>query len=470
MELLGEHAVVLGASIGGLLAARVLADHYRDVTIVERDVLTDLPAARRGVPQGRHGHVLLARSSQVLAELFPGFADELAADGVPSLSGGDMSRIRLSINGHPIAQTDLPVPDDSTLHFPSRPLLERNISRRVQALPNVTVLDGHDVAELTATADGARVTGVRVSHRVHATESTIHADLVVDATGRGSRTPTFLDELGYGRPPEDELVVKLVYASQLLHIPAGTLPETFFAYFPAPGRPKTWTLVRYENDAWMMTLGSMAGRPAPANRDQMLTWGDGFVAEHALAATRAATPLSDVEHYRVPSNRWRRYDKMKRFPQGLLVFGDAVCSFNPIYGQGMTLAAIESTLLSECLRHGDQGLPQRFFHAAAAKLRVAWQTAVGSDLTLPEVAGPRPLSMRLSNAYLDWVMTAAESDPTTAVQLLRVTGMLDSPLRLLRPAFVGRVSRVNGIGRGPRSEGNRGPRPFPSGVARVGRN
>lgn len=455
--------MVLGASIGGLLAARVLADHYHDVTIVERDVLTDLPTARRGVPQGRHGHVLLARSSQILAELFPGFADELAADGVPSSTGSQMSRIRLSLNGHLMVHSaDGETTDDSTLYFASRPLLERNILRRVQALPNVTLVDGHDVTELTATPDGDHVTGVRIADQVHATRHTIPADLVVDATGRGSRTPVFLDKLGYSRPSEDELVVKLAYASQLLHIPDGTLPENLFAYFPAPGRPRTWTLVRYEHDTWMMTLGSMVGRPAPANRPEMLAWGEGFVDERALSAARAATPLSDVEHYRVPSNRWRRYDKMKRFPQGLLVFGDAICSFNPIYGQGMTMAAIEATLLSDCLRRGDQALPQRFFRAAAAKLRVAWQTAVGSDLTLPEVAGPRPLPMRLSNAYLDWVMTAAETDSPTAVQLLRVTGMLDSPLRLLRPAFVGRVARVNGLGRGPRSEGNRGPRPIPS--------
>ncbi len=461
MELIGERAVVLGAGIGGLLAARVLADHYCDVTLVERDELTDLAAARRGVPQGRHGHVLLARSSQVLADLFPGFADDLAADGVPSLSAGrTLSNICLSLNGHPIVRTDPPAAEESTLHFPSRPLLERTIRRRVQSLPNVTLIDGHDVTALTATPGGDRVTGVRVTHRLQGTEHTIPASLVVDATGRGSRTPVFLDELGYTRPPEDELVVKLAYASQQLHIPDGALPEMFFAYFPTADRPKTWVLVRYENDTWMLTLGSIAGRPAPASRDEMLTWGEGFVAEHALTAVRAATPLGEVEHYRVPSNRWRRYDKMKRFPQGLLVFGDAICSFNPIYGQGMTVAAVESTLLRECLRYGDRDLPQRFFRASAAKLRLAWQTAVGSDLSLPEVPGPRPLSMRLSNAYLDRVMRAAETDPVTALALLRVTGMLDSPLRLLRPAFVGRVARVNGIGRGPRYEGTPGPRPL----------
>jgi 2-polyprenyl-6-methoxyphenol hydroxylase-like FAD-dependent oxidoreductase len=462
MVFLGERAVVLGASIGGLLAARVLTEHYRTVTIVERDVLTDEPTARRGVPQGRHGHVLLARSSGILLDLFPGFHDDLVADGAPFLPAGELSKMRMSIGGHQLVRSDVDAPNAETLYFPSRPLLERNLRRRVRAIPTVTMLDGHDLVGLISTADNAIVTGVQLTRHGDGDghTSAVYADLVVDATGRGSRTPAFLEHLGYGRPRVDELVVKLCYASQLLHIPDGTIPEAVIAYFPEPGRPKTWTLVRYEHDSWMMTLGSIVGQPAPADRAEMLAWGEGFVPEHALAAVRAATPLSEVEHHRTPSNRWRRYDRMKRFPQGLIVFGDAICSFNPIYGQGMTMAAVESTLLRDCLRSGDQDLHQRFSRAANAKLRVAWQTAVGSDLSLPEVEGRRPLSMRLSNAYLDWVMTAAETDPDTAIQLLRVTGMLDSPLLLFRPGFVAHVARFQVRGRGPRSKGNRGPRPI----------
>ena len=144
-----------------------------------------------------------------------------------------------------------------------------------------------------------------------------------------------------------------------------------------------------------------------------------------------------------PSNRWRRYDKMRRTPQGLLVFGDAICSFNPIYGQGMTIAAVEAMVLRDCLLRGERNLPRRFFRASARKVRVAWQTAVGSDLALPEVAGPRPLSMRITNAYLDRVMTAAETDPVVAQQFLQFIGMIDSPARLLRPSIMLRLARTN---------------------------
>ena len=443
MANLGEHAVVLGGSIGGLLAARVLSEHYHRVTIVERDVLDDEPVPRRGVPQGRHGHALLARGAQVLDELFPGFGDELVADGVAALSM-EMTRLHVAVGGHLLAHhTDVESPDTAKLYFPSRPLLERNVRRRVRDIANVTFLDGHDVVGLVCTADGGRVTGARIVRQGGDEPRVVNSALVVDATGRGSRAPTFLKEMGYSHPPTDELVVKLAYASQLLRLPPGALPEQMIGYFPAPGRPTTWTIVGHENDTAMLTLGSMAGREAPADRAEMVAFGEGFAPPHAVAAVRAATPLSDVEHYRVPSNRWRRYDKMRQFPQGLLVFGDAICSFNPVYGQGMTMAAIESTILRDCLRRGDQDLSRRFFRASARKLRVAWQTAVGSDLSLPEVDGPRPLTMRLSNAYLDWVMRAAETDMDTTIALLRVTGMMDSPLRLFRPGFVAHVARVN---------------------------
>ncbi|HSS24687.1 MAG TPA: hypothetical protein VLL82_09870 [Mycobacterium sp.] len=135
---------------------------------------------------------------------------------------------------------------------------------------------------------------------------------------------------------------------------------------------------------------------------------------------------------------------MRRTPDGLVVVGDAVCSFNPIYGQGMTLAAIEATVLRDCLRRGDGGLPRRFFRASAREVRVAWQTAVGSDLNLPEVVGPRPISMRITNAFLEQVLTAVEVDPVVAGQFMRITGMLDSPARLLRPSILLRVMRARG--------------------------
>jgi 2-polyprenyl-6-methoxyphenol hydroxylase-like FAD-dependent oxidoreductase len=272
---------------------------------------------------------------------------------------------------------------------------------------------------------------------------TLSGDLVVDATGRGSRTPVFLEQLGYDRPAEDEVIVHLAYACQPVRLAPDSVKEHFIATMPEPGRTKMFGAVRYANETAMFAVGAMAGMEPPRTMNEMLSYATGLAPEGVLDAFAAAEPVGEITHYRVPSNRWRRYDKMRRVPAGLIVLGDAVCSFNPIYGQGMTVAAIEALVLRDCLRRSNRNLPRRFFRASAKKIRIAWQSAAGSDLALPEVDGQAPLSMRLSNSYLDLVMAAAERDPAVFLTFLRVMGMMDPPTRLLVPQFVFRVLRVN---------------------------
>jgi 2-polyprenyl-6-methoxyphenol hydroxylase-like FAD-dependent oxidoreductase len=315
------------------------------------------------------------------------------------------------------------------------------VRNRVKAIGNIEFLEAHDVLGLVATTERDRVTGARVVDRVTDRKSTLTGEVVVDATGRGSRTPVFLEELGYGRPPEDEVVVQLSYACQLLRMPPDALRELMTVVFPEPGRRKMFGLIKYENNTWMLGVGGVAGLEPPGRTAEMLDFAADFVPARVIDTLRSAEPLGEVVRHRVPSNRWRRYDKMRRTPEGLVVVGDAVCSFNPIYGQGMTTSAIEATILRDCLRHGTRGLARRFLRASAKQVRVPWQTAVGSDLNLPEVEGPRPLSMRITNAYLEKVMTAAESDPIVVSQFMRVTSMIDPPTRLMRPAMVLRVLR-----------------------------
>ena len=261
MPVLGERVVVLGASMGGLLAARVLADFFGTVTVVERDVLPDGPAIRRGVPQGRHVHVLLARGAQILDELFPGFLNELVADGAPVWNDGELSKLHLSFGGHEILRSGMIAREARALavYMPSRPLLECLVRQRLQAIKNVTILDGHDAAELKSTADRNRVTGVRVVNRDSGAERELMADVVMNATGRGAHTSAFLESLGYGRPVEDHIVMHTTYVSQLLRIPRGTLKEMLVDISPAPGRPTGMFLTGYENDTWMFTVFGMVG-------------------------------------------------------------------------------------------------------------------------------------------------------------------------------------------------------------------
>ena len=441
MAKLGEHAVVLGASMGGLLAARVLADFYDGVTVVERDVLPDDPANRRGVPQGRHVHALLGRGSQILAELFPGFLDELIAAGAPVLDYTDMSKGFISFAGHQVIGSggfrDIP-----PLFIPSRPLLEGLVRRRLRETGNVTLLEGYDFVDLTSTAVRDRVTGARIRSRDGDGERVLSADLVADATGRGARTPAFLDTLGYGRPTEDQVGVRVVYSSQLLRMPPDTLKELIVLVGAVPGRPTGMALFGYENNSWMFTVLGMAGREPPSEPAEMLAFAEGSPA-HVLAAIGAAEPLTEVCRFRYPESRWRRYDKMRRFPAGLLVLGDAICSFNPVYGQGMTVAALQAQALRQCLHRGANDLARRYFRAAAKPIGVAWRFAVGGDLNLPEVEGPRPLSLRLTNRYVDRLQTAAESDIVVAEQFTKVIAFIDPPTRLLHPKMMLRAATAN---------------------------
>ncbi len=449
MPVLGDRAVVLGASMGGLLAARVLADSFKTVAVIERDELPDDPVSRRGVPQGRHVHALLPRGARILGELFPGLLDELVAAGAPVWDDGDLSKGYFSYSDHAVLRSGVVVgdPKEMALYMPSRPLLECHVRRRLQASPNVTIRDRHDVAELTSTADRNRITGVRVVDRATGSEEELTADLVVDAMGRSAHTPALLENLGYGRPAEEHITMHTTYVSQRMRIPSGTLKEMLALISPAPGRPTGMFLVGYEHDTWIFTVFGLVGHEPPRDLAGMLTFAEHYSPAHLLAAVRAGEPLGPVVQHRMPSSQWRRYDKMRRLPDGLLACGDAICSFNPIYGQGMSVAALDAVALRDCLRRGVSDLPRRYFRATAKAIGVAWQTGATSDLAFPEVQGRRTAAMRVTNRLVDFVLTASESDSVVGTQFFRVTGLLDRPTRLLRPSFLYRVASVNLLGK-----------------------
>lgn len=209
---------------------------------------------------------------------------------------------------------------------------------------------------------------------------------------------------------------------------------------PAPGRPTGMFLAGCEHDTWIFTVFGMTGMEPPLDLAGMLAFAQEFAPDHLLAAVRAGEPLGGPVRHRMPSSQWRRYDTLARYPDGLLVFGDALCSFNPIYGQGMTVAALEAVALRDCLRRGSAALPRRFFRAAAKPIGVAWQTGAASDLAFPEVQGRRTLAMRAANRLSDTLLAAAETDPEVMLRFLSVAGLVNHPLTLLHPALLARVA------------------------------
>jgi 2-polyprenyl-6-methoxyphenol hydroxylase-like FAD-dependent oxidoreductase len=430
-----KHAAVIGASIGGLCAARVLSDFYDRVTVFERDELPGGPTNRAAVPQGRHVHLLMARGAQEFETHFPGLLDDMVASGVPILENRP-DCIHFGAAGH-VLGTHHRLQDEFTAYVPSRPHLEWQIRRRVNEIDNVDILR---VAVAEPRYDAARqaVTGVRLD-----SGESVPADLVVDAAGRGTRLPVWLVQWGFERPREDTVDVAICYATHQVRIPDGLMAERVVVAGASREQPLGLGMLCYEDGTWGLTTFGVAKVEPPHDFAGMCALADEILPAHVAAAIRRGEPIGPVAFHRYPTSRWRRYDKLQHFPAGIIPFGDAVASFNPTFGQGMTMTSLQAGHLRRALQTPRADLAAEFNRATAKTTYPVWTMNAIGDLALHNAEGRKPWWYQPVGNLFDQFLGAAETDPVLAEWFLRRFSLLDSLYMVPSARLVGRTIRHN---------------------------
>ncbi|MEU9124404.1 NAD(P)-binding protein [Streptomyces sp. NPDC048506] len=439
-----RRAVVVGAGMAGLAAARVLADGFEVVTVIERDTLPSASAPRAGAPQGHHVHGLLALGAEVFEGYFPGLRSELEQAGAPVWDWGE-GLCAVLPNGTPP-----PTPMGMPIQTFSRPLLEQVLRQRVTALEPVTLRDGLTVTGLRTAMPG-KVTGVRVKDGDG--EDEIAADLVVDASGRSSHLPQWLAALGLPSPRTTTVDAQVGYASRTYSYPEGQAPPSWMGLLQplrAPDFHKGCYAIQIENKALHVTLHGANGTQLPHSDDDFLSFAKTL--RGPVADTIASlTPTSAVRRYARTVNRKIAYHRLARWPDGLIALGDSVCTFNPAYGQGMTVAALEARLLEQMLgnRHARTPLDGQAFQKRLARLTASsWLMATTPDRAWQQ---SQPWPVKAGNWFMNRLIDTVPHDPQLYTAFSGLFHMTAGPLTLADPRLLSRVLIGPRSGEGPRT-------------------
>ncbi|SIR17660.1 FAD-dependent oxidoreductase [Micromonospora avicenniae] len=438
-----RRAVVLGGSIAGLMAARVLSDHADEVLIVERDPSDVEDGPRPGVPQGSQVHALLPSGQVQLSRWFPGIVDEALALGAPLPPSADATA-KTFVNGV-LGVPPPPAAATGPMLITTRPFLEALVRRYTLAAGNVRMVYGR--ADGLAYA-GRRVTGARYVPRDGAEPVVEPADLVVDAMGRSSRLSEWLADGGWPRPPMQRMPIKLNYATALFRRDEKVSDTWVVVYQTMAGKGRTARIGginSVEDGRWMVLVaGYDDDRPSRDVADFTARCREHYPEMFGEIAERGEM-LGDVVTYHQADSRRRDFHKLDRMPAGLVAAGDAIASFNPVYGQGMTSAMLHASCLSAYLRSGPRPHeePARaYFDQVRVIVDAAWQISTSADVELPHVDGPYPRGYKLTKWFGDLVFRAAQTDPVLSARLSRVTTMLDHPAALSRPGTLLRALRL----------------------------
>jgi 2-polyprenyl-6-methoxyphenol hydroxylase-like FAD-dependent oxidoreductase len=440
MASIGKQAVVIGAGMAGLTAAGALADSFDRVVILERDSLPSEPTFRAGTPQSRHVHALLLSGQRALSELFPGFEQDLAGAGaVPLRVGLD---VRMERPGYdPFPQRDL----GWFSYAVSRPTIERAVRRRVESRPNIALRQRCRVQEVLTSPNGEAVAGVRYDNDNGASE-TIAADLVVDASGRGALTLALLQSIGRPPPEETTIGIDLGYATCVFAIPddAPTDWKGVMTFGEAPHNSRGGLMLPLEGNRWMATIGGRHGDVPSGDVEGFLTYAKALRTPTIYNAISHARRLDGVARYGFPESVRRHFERLDYFPRGLLPIGDAICRFNPVYGQGMSVAAQEACLLRKILeRLGEEsnpiaGLASTFFTEVQPLIETPWSVAT-LDFVFPSTRGQRPADFETTLKFGIALTRLAAEDPAVHKLTAEVQNLLKPRSVYRDPALLQRV-------------------------------
>ncbi len=434
-----KSAIVIGGSVAGMSAARALQLGGYAVTLVERDRLPDSPQTRAGTPQGRHIHALLTGGAHALECLFPGLPRDLEQAGaVPIDWINDVALINNS-RAAPRVVSEL------RSHACTRALLDCVMRERLLR-EDITVIDGADVVSLQANAARDTVTGLRVRHRATQVEEALSADLVVDASGRGSHAPEWLTSLGYAAPDEQTVHSHLAYASRIVRMPATFNPgwKVLIQRLRPPHGRRAGGMYLIEGGLWQITLGGALSEQPPLDEAGFMRFIRSLAAPNVRSPQlhdllRDAEPLTPITGFARTENRWRRFDELARVPAGFVPIGDSVCAFNPVYGQGMSVAATQAIALLAWLRGGAHDITA--LHAGlAAVVRTPWRLATSDDASVSNATVGKPSwATRAANAYLEALLAGSAADPVLHLAFMRVAHLTRAPQSLFAPNVAARV-------------------------------
>ncbi|MFZ3473713.1 NAD(P)-binding protein [Streptomyces sp. 4.24] len=430
----GDHAVVLGAGMAGLLAARVLARRFSRVTVIERDELPEgEPKFRPGLPQSRHAHILWARGVELIELMLPGITGKLVGAGA-SLLNSPRDFLWLSPAGWfgPLHGAEV--------LLSSRELLDQTVRREVLRDGRITIRGGTTATGLVAGPDGRSVTGVQLRHG-----GPLAARLVVDATGRASKAPDWLTALGHAAPEVTRYDSRLGYSSRYFEIPADPGRRWQGLYVQSrPDLPRGGVLMPQDGNRWLVTLIGNGEHAPPVEDEAFFSFARSLRSPALYDAIRDATPLSPPTAFRNTANEWRHYERLAHWPAGFVVLGDAVCRFNPVYGHGMTVAALAAETLAKEIRTLNPrqiaGAARRIQRRTTAAAAVPWQIATSEDMRYPVTKGPPPdRATRILQRYMARVMVGANADPAIAGRFFGVLSLTAPPAVLLDPVTMARV-------------------------------